>query len=143
MNAVQCKMARVAVGMGVRELAAAAKVSPDTVARLERGEPLRERTVDALRAALEAAGVEFTNGEQPGVRMSKKSFGRRAMPNEIRIGDRIMLRDNIAVPFVRSIGSIGDVVDPGHTAPDATKVYVRFPNGEEGWVDRGCLVLAP
>jgi transcriptional regulator with XRE-family HTH domain len=59
--------------MGVRELAAAAKVSPDTVARLERGEPLRERTVDAIRAALEAAGLEFSNGEQPGVRMRKSS----------------------------------------------------------------------
>jgi len=71
MNAVQCKMARAAVGIGVRELAAAARVSPDTVARLERGESLRERTVDAIRAALEAAGVEFTNGEQPGVRLRK------------------------------------------------------------------------
>ena len=71
MHAVQCKMARAAVGIGVRELAAAAKVSPDTVARLERGESLRERTVDAIRAALEAAGVEFTNGEQPGVRLRK------------------------------------------------------------------------
>jgi transcriptional regulator with XRE-family HTH domain len=69
MNAVQCKMARAAVGMGVRELAVAAKVSPDTVARLERGESLRERTVDAIRAALEAAGVKFTNGDQPGVRL--------------------------------------------------------------------------
>ena len=57
--------------MGVRELAGAAKVSPDTVARLERGEPLRERTVDAIRAALVAAGVEFTNGDQPGLRMKK------------------------------------------------------------------------
>ena len=71
MHAVQCKMARAAVGIGVRELAAAAKVSPDTVARLERGESLRERTVEAIRAALEAAGVEFTNGEQPGVRLKK------------------------------------------------------------------------
>jgi len=71
MHAVQCKMARAAVGIGVRELAAAARVSPDTVARLERGESLRERTVDAIRAALEAAGVEFTNGEQPGVRLRK------------------------------------------------------------------------
>ena len=32
MNAVQCKMAR-AVGIGVRELAAAAKVSPDTLTK--------------------------------------------------------------------------------------------------------------
>ena len=70
---VQCKMARVALGLGVRELADLAKVSPDTVARLERGEILRERTVDALRQALEAAGVIFVaeNGEGPGVRLRK------------------------------------------------------------------------
>jgi transcriptional regulator with XRE-family HTH domain len=71
MIAVQCKMARVALGMGIRAVAAAAKVSPDTVSRLERGEELRERTVDAIRSALEAAGVEFTNGDQPGVRLRK------------------------------------------------------------------------
>jgi hypothetical protein len=53
-------------------LAELAKVSPDTIARLERGEELRERTVDAIRSALEAAGVEFTNGDQPGVRLRKK-----------------------------------------------------------------------
>ena len=71
MKAVQSKMARAALGLGVRELAELAKVSPDTIARLERGEALRDRTVDAIQRALEAAGVEFTNGEQPGVRMRK------------------------------------------------------------------------
>jgi transcriptional regulator with XRE-family HTH domain len=73
-NAAQCKMARAAVGLGVRELAEAAKVSPDTVARFERGEELRERTVDAIRTALEAAGVEFIpeNGSGAGVRLRKQ-----------------------------------------------------------------------
>jgi transcriptional regulator with XRE-family HTH domain len=64
-------MARAALGLGVRELAAAAKVSIDTVARFERGEELKERTIDALQRSLEAAGVEFTNGDQPGVRLTK------------------------------------------------------------------------
>ena len=68
---VQCRMARAALGLGVRELAATAKVSIDTVARFERGDELKERTVDALQRALEAAGIEFTNGEQPGVRLTK------------------------------------------------------------------------
>ena len=56
---VQCRMARTALGWGVRELAAAAKVSTDTVARFERGETLRERTIQDMQRALEAAGVEF------------------------------------------------------------------------------------
>jgi len=60
--------------MGVRELAAAAKVSVDTVARFERGEDLKERTVGALQSALEAAGIEFIdeNGGGPGVRLRKR-----------------------------------------------------------------------
>ena len=70
---VQCRMARAALGWGVRELAAFAKVSIDTVARFERGDELKERTIDALQRALETAGVEFTNGDRPGVRVHVRS----------------------------------------------------------------------
>ncbi len=68
-------MARAALELGVRELAEAAKVSTNTITRFERGEPLKERTVDAVKAALEAAGVEFIpeNGSGPGVRLKKKA----------------------------------------------------------------------
>jgi transcriptional regulator with XRE-family HTH domain len=52
-------MARAAVGWGVRDLALAAKVSPDTVARFERGEALRESTRNSLVQAFNAAGLEF------------------------------------------------------------------------------------
>ena len=54
-------MARAALGWGVRDLAQAANVSPDTVARFERGEPLRERTVNSLIKAFDAAGLEFVS----------------------------------------------------------------------------------
>lgn len=66
-------MARAALGMGVRDLAKAAGVSADTVSRLERGEDLMPRTVDAIRRALEEAGVEFIaeNGGGAGVRLRK------------------------------------------------------------------------
>ena len=60
---IQCRMARAGLGLGVRKLAAAAKVSPDTVVRFERGERIRKRTIDSLRQVLEAAGVEFTDGK--------------------------------------------------------------------------------
>jgi ribosome-binding protein aMBF1 (putative translation factor) len=56
---VQIRMARAALGWGVRDLAAAAQVSGDTVNRLERGDGLRERTVSAIREAMEKGGVEF------------------------------------------------------------------------------------
>ena len=71
---IQCKMARAALGIGVRELAAAAKVSVDTVARFERGDELKERTVEALRNVFLHAGVEFIdeNGGGPGVRLRRR-----------------------------------------------------------------------
>ncbi len=71
MTPEQCKMARAGLGLGVRELADMAKVSTNTITRFERGESLKERTLDAIRAALETAGVEFTNGDAPGVRLRK------------------------------------------------------------------------
>lgn len=69
---VQCRMARAAIGLSVKKLAAAAKVAPDTIVRFERGERLRKRTVDSLRQVLEAAGLEFTDGRKPGVRLNKR-----------------------------------------------------------------------
>lgn len=58
-------------------LAAASGVSVETIERLERMKgPLSETpvaTVNAIQGALEKAGVEFTNGNQPSVR--RKSSG--------------------------------------------------------------------
>ena len=74
MLGVQCKMARVALGWGVRDLATKAKVSTQTVSRLEAGEELRDRTVAAIRAVFVRAGIEFIdeNGGGPGVRLAKR-----------------------------------------------------------------------
>ena len=74
---LQCKMARAALGLGVRDLAALARVSTDTIARLERGERLKPATIMAIAAALETAGVIFeADGEMvnggPGVRLRMK-----------------------------------------------------------------------
>ena len=94
---VQCRMARAALGLGVRDLAAAAKVSIDTVARFERGDELKERTIDALQRALEAAGVEFTDGDQPGVRLTKGSVtpsGRPTGVSKPRAGARAVHTKN-------------------------------------------------
>jgi transcriptional regulator with XRE-family HTH domain len=70
----QCRMARAALNLGVREAARAAGVSTNTITRLERGEELLPRTVAAIRAALESAGVIFIdqNGNGPGVRLVKR-----------------------------------------------------------------------
>jgi len=66
---MQCRMARAALQFSVRDLATAAKVSPSTVVRMEAGEELKPRTVEAMQRALEEQGIEFTNGDAPGVRL--------------------------------------------------------------------------
>ena len=73
MNAAQCKMARAALGLGVRDLAKLADVAQATVSRLERGEELKDTTVADIQAALENAGVEFIaeNGGGAGVRLRR------------------------------------------------------------------------
>jgi transcriptional regulator with XRE-family HTH domain len=67
-------MARAALQLGIRELAALAKVSPNTISRLERGESLFESTLHDIRSALEAAGIEFIpeNGGGAGARLKHK-----------------------------------------------------------------------
>lgn len=72
---VQCKMARTALNLGVRELADLVGVSSNTVSRFEAGEELKPRTVAAIRAALELAGVILVdeNGHGPGVQLAKRA----------------------------------------------------------------------
>lgn len=68
LNYSQCRMARAALALGVRDLAEIADVSPNTIARLERGEALHARTLSFIRGALEAKGVVFI--EQGGVSLA-------------------------------------------------------------------------
>ena len=77
---VQCRMARAALGWGVRDLAAAAKVSIDTVVRFERGDDLKDRTVEAIQRALEVGGIEFIdeNGGGAGVRVRKRQSRKKS-----------------------------------------------------------------
>jgi len=61
-------MARAALQLGVRELAAMARVSTTTISKLERGESLMPRTAEAIQRVLETRGIEFV-GNPPGVRL--------------------------------------------------------------------------
>ena len=81
MKAIQLRMARAAIGWGVRELAEKAGVTANTVTRIENGADAKQSTINALQRALEAAGIEFTNGDQPGVRLTKAAAARSAEPD--------------------------------------------------------------
>jgi transcriptional regulator with XRE-family HTH domain len=52
-------MARVALGLGVRELAKACDMSQNTISRFERGDPLKDSTVQHIQTTLEEAGAIF------------------------------------------------------------------------------------
>ncbi|MBF0307419.1 MAG: helix-turn-helix transcriptional regulator [Alphaproteobacteria bacterium] len=70
----QCRAARALIGMQQEELANLAKVARKTLADFEgsKSSP-HPRTLDAIRAALETAGVEFIpeNGGGAGVRLRR------------------------------------------------------------------------
>ncbi len=66
----QLRAARALLSWSQERLAQESGVSPPTIKRLEPGEgslQTKVETMKRLQAALEAAGVEFTNGGQPGV----------------------------------------------------------------------------
>jgi transcriptional regulator with XRE-family HTH domain len=66
----QCRAARALLNWNQEKLAAAAQVSVNTVRNFEQEKSAPQRsTLDVIRRALEAAGVEFTNGDRPGVRL--------------------------------------------------------------------------
>jgi hypothetical protein len=68
----QCRAARGLLDWTQQDLADAARIGVATV-RLFEGEATETRpaTLAVVKQALELAGVEFTNGDQPGVRLTK------------------------------------------------------------------------
>jgi transcriptional regulator with XRE-family HTH domain len=75
---LQVRMARAALGWGVRDLAQRAGIAPNTVSRFENGAGARVDTLVHIQEALERAGVIFIPADEgggPGVRLRKPSYG--------------------------------------------------------------------
>jgi transcriptional regulator with XRE-family HTH domain len=68
---VTCKAARAGLDVPMRDLARLADISTNTLVRFESGAELREKTLQAIQGALEAAGATFLDddGAGPGVRL--------------------------------------------------------------------------
>jgi transcriptional regulator with XRE-family HTH domain len=73
----QCRAARGLIDWSQQQLADAAGIGVATIRLFEAGKgDQRRSTLTLIRQALEAAGVEFTNGNQPGVRFRKLGPGK-------------------------------------------------------------------
>ena len=71
----QVRAARALLGWSAKELARKANVGISTVLRIENaaGPPnVQVSNLAAIQATLEAAGIEFTNGDAPGIRLRGK-----------------------------------------------------------------------
>jgi transcriptional regulator with XRE-family HTH domain len=70
-TSAQLRAARSLLNWTVRELADKAGVHRNTISRAETDATVHGHAVAQVVLTLEAAGVEFTNGDQPGVRLRK------------------------------------------------------------------------
>src|SRR5688572_16797721 len=77
----QIRGARAMLNLTQAELAARAGLSTTGLNNIERGlsDP-KTSTMSAIQRVLEEAGIEFTNGDEPGVRLKRKSRPRRRSP---------------------------------------------------------------
>ena len=73
-SAAQIRAARGLIDWSQTQLAKEAGVGISTIADFERGRrtPIGNNLA-AIQRALEAAGVEFTNGNEPGVKLKRKA----------------------------------------------------------------------
>jgi transcriptional regulator with XRE-family HTH domain len=154
LDAVQCRMARAALGLGVRDLAALADVSPNTVARLERGDLLHVRTQEFIRGRLEAAGVSFIDpgvpslhGEQ-GVRLGPARLSRYGELHKARMSlphfhvERpaavAALTDILAryLEIIESEGREPDIWERGDLQGALGALAANDPFGAHSWLER-------
>jgi len=86
MNALQARLARVALGLRFTDAAKLCDVAVETIRRIEiDDQTVKAATIEKVRAAFEKAGVEFIaeNGGGPGVRLKKTAKGVEAISREI------------------------------------------------------------
>lgn len=72
---MQIKLARTALGLGVRELAAVAEIAPSTIHRFETDKgSMHSRTLDRVQQVLEERGIIFISADDsagPGIRTKR------------------------------------------------------------------------
>jgi transcriptional regulator with XRE-family HTH domain len=122
----QIKAARELLGWSQGGMASASGVSIPTIKRLEAksGElGGRDETREKIRATLEAAGVEFTNGDQPGVKLIKNAKGAEEISRQIdALEDKI---SSMPAPMKPSPESAMNIMRKAVAKSDLTKLKNR------------------
>ena len=74
LSPAQCRAARALLNWSQEDLVRASGITKKTIADFERGATTpRANTLSQIQAALEAMGIDFVNGDGPGVRISRPS----------------------------------------------------------------------
>lgn len=63
------------------------------------------------------------------------------MGQAIKLDDFVTLRDERPAPSY--VGIVGRVADPGYASPDPAKVYIKYEEGDEFWIESAALVVVP
>ena len=72
LSPAQCRAARALLAWSQEDLVRHANITKKTIADFERGATTpRQQTLDQIFAAFNGAGVEFVNGDSPGVRIMR------------------------------------------------------------------------
>jgi hypothetical protein len=80
MNALQARLARVALGLRFTDAAKLCEVAVETIRRIEINDPaVKDATIEKVRAAFERAGVEFIDEDNrgPGIRLKPPKAKRK------------------------------------------------------------------
>ena len=74
-SGAQVRAARALLGWTAKDLAQRASVGVSTVQRIENAQGIpnvHASNLASIQSTLEAAGIEFTNGDAPGIRLRRK-----------------------------------------------------------------------
>lgn len=125
-NGAQMRAARALLRWSADDLAKHAKLGVATVRRAEAtdGPPsITEANGEAVRTALEKAGVEFTNSDQPGVKLIKNAKGAEEISRQIdALEDKI---SSMPAPMKPSPESAMNIMRKAVAKSDLTKLKNR------------------
>jgi transcriptional regulator with XRE-family HTH domain len=78
MTPAQCRAARALLGITQSQLARAAKLGLSTVVDFEKERRIvSDESIEAIKDALRRAGIEFTDGNEEGLRIKRPQKSRR------------------------------------------------------------------